>query len=265
MIGYMTEWDGIEINSGFGHNSVGIQRSVSPSRARILGGSNYDLDGMYTYPSQQQYSAAFVDRNGDVNTRAIFQRLGKYGWLKATSATGANLMNWAKLVAIDNNYDPNSWISSVHKYTLSFLASEFWYETANTTSNLDPANSRTIINNGNARSSWLTIYITSEISLFLDIKISRNSGSTYNIPKYGAGIYDGTGSQLLTYNSSKESGKILAIDFKSNKITINGSDNYGDLLLSNNQADFGFLYPGSNRITFSSTVNGSIVYRGAYV
>lgn len=266
MIGYMISWDGVTINSGFGHNRVSLSRSVEPTRARILGGASYDLDGMYTYPSGQTYTATFVDRNGDVNARAMFQRLGKYGWLKATSRTGATLINWAKLVSIDNGYDVQDWITSdVNKYTLAFSCSQFWYEDADTTTSIVSATLRTITNAGNARSSWVTLYITSAIASPLEIDISRNSGSTYGIPLYGTSTYDASGYQTIMYNASKNIEDQLVIDSRRNSVTVNGNNVYSSVTLPATQIDLGYLYPGSNRFTFSQAVTGSIVHRGAYV
>lgn len=266
MIGYMVSWDGVTVNSGFGHNRVSLSRSVEPTRARILGGASYDLDGMYTYPSGQTYTATFVDRNGDVNTRAMFQRLGRYGWLKAVSRAGVTLINWAKLVSIDNGYEVQDWITSdVNKYTLTFACSPFWYEDADTTLSLSSTTYRTISNSGNARSAWWTLYITSAFTSSLTINISRSSGATYGIPTYGNAIYDASGYQTIAYNASKTAGVVLAIDGRTNSVTLNGSDDYGDITLPNTQVDLGYLYPGNTRFTFSTAVTGSIVYRGAYV
>lgn len=266
MIGYMVSWDGVTLNSGFGHNRVSLSRSVEPTRARILGGASYDLDGMYTYPSGQTYTASFVDRNGDVNARAMFQRLGRYGWLKATSRAGVTLINWAKLVSIDNGYEVQDWITSeVNKYTLSFACSPFWYEDADTTTALSATSAVAITNAGNARSTWWQLYITSAIVGSLTVTISRNSGATYGVPKYGAVTYDGTGTQSFVYNASKATGVVLAIDGRTNSVTLNGNDDYGDIVLPNTQVDLGYFHPGSTRFTFSTAVTGSLVSRGAYV
>jgi hypothetical protein len=55
------------------------------------------------------------------------------------------------------------------------------------------------------------------------------------------------------------------IDCRLNNVTLGGNDDYADIVLPNTQTQLGYLYPGSNRITFSQAVSGSIVYRGAYV
>lgn len=266
MIGYMLSWDGVTLNSGFGHNRVSLSRSVEPTRARILGGASYDLDGMYTYPSGQTYTATFADRNGNANTRAMFQRLGSYGWLKANSRAGVTLINWAKLVSIDNGYEVQDWITSdVNKYTLTFACSPFWYEDSDTTVTLNAATTWGLTNAGNARSTWWTLYVTSAIGSALTVTISRRSGSTYGVPKYGEAIYDATGKQSFIYNASKAAGTMLVIDGRTNSVTLNGNDDYGDITLPDTQIDLGYLYPGVTQFTFSTGVTGSIIYRGAYI
>lgn len=266
MIGYMIAWDGVTLNSTFGQTSVSLSRSVSPSKSRIIGGASIDLDGMYTYPAEQTYSAQFIGRNGNVNARAMFQRLGRAGWLKAISRAGDNVINWAKLVSIENAYGVNDWITSdVNKYTLNFACSPFWYEDADTTTTFSNTQLRTVVNAGNARSSWLTIYITSAITNPLTITISRNSDSTYGLPKYGETVYNAETTQTITYAAAKPIGTQLVIDCRKNSVTLNGVDDYSDITLPSTQIDLGFLYPGSNRFTFNQNLTGTIVSRGAYV
>lgn len=270
MIGYMLSWDGVAINSGFGQNSVQISRAVAPSKSRILGGATYDLDGMYTYPSEQTYTAAFVDRNGEYNAKQLFQRLGRYGWITAKSRDSASytVRNWAKLVSIDSGYDPNNWASSnseSNKYTLTFACSPFWYEDADTTTAITSTGFRTVTNNGNARSTWWTLYITSAITAPLTINISRSSGATYGVPTYGNATYDASGYQTITYNANKAVNVTLMIDARANLVTVNGIDDYADITLPATQVDLGYLYPGNTRFTFSQPITGQIVHRGAYV
>lgn len=267
MISYMQSWDGIVLNSGFGHNRVQLSRSVAPSKARILGGASYDLDGMYTYPSEQTYTASFVDRNSQINTPAMFQRLGRYGWLVAVRKFSPfAAQNWAKLISIDSGYEPND-ISGgdINKYTLTFACSPFWYDTTDSTSSLTLSPYRTVTNNGNARSNWVTLYITSAISSPLEIDISRSSGATYGTSLYGSVLYDGSGYQTIMYNASKSVNDTLAIDMRKNTVLVNNVDAYSNVSLPATQIDLGYLYPGDTRFTFSQAVTGQIVYRGAYV
>lgn len=267
MIGYVTEWDGIEINSGFGQTQVSVSRSAQQSRARILGGADYDLDG-YTSPAQRQnFVAQFNDRNGNVNTRAMYQRLGRSGWLKCKSRDGSDKQNWAKLISIDAQYTPNNWITSdSNPYTLTWSCSPYWYDITDSTGTLSGTTALDVLNAGNAKSSWMMIYITSAIGSSLGIDIGRNSGSTYNIPKYGQAVYDASDERLrIRYNAAKTSSSTLLINFMNNAVTLNGNDDYVDIVLPSTQASLGFLYPGMNRIAFSSAVTGRIVYRSAYV
>ena len=267
MIGYLTEWDGITIGSTFGQNTVGIARAVQPSRVRILGNSIFDLDGMYTYPAEQTYTASFVDRAGNTNARALFQRLGRAGWLKATTRAATTVRNWAKLVSIESDYAPNDWTGSeTNKYRVTFACAPFWYDDADTTTTLTSATSVTLTNAGNARSQWIRFNITSSIASSLVIRIGRNSGVTYGIPKYGEAIYDGSdAAQQITYNSAKAADIMLTIDSRTNSVTLGGNDDYADIVLPINQADLAYLFPGSNTVTFSVAVTGTVVHRGAYV
>jgi hypothetical protein len=266
MIGYITEFDGVALDSGFGLNQISLNRAVNPSMARILGDGMYDIDGMQSPLIQTEYTASFMDQNGNVNARALFQRLGKSGWLKARSREYSDLMTWAKLVSIDSQQTPIHWqVQDRNPYNLRFTCRPYWYELVDTTNTFTSQTSRTITNSGNARSSWLTFYITSAITTSLTIRIGRSSGATYNVPKYGEAIYDSTGAQTITYNTSKVAGNILMIDCRLNNVTLGGNDDYADIVLPNTQTQLGYLYPGSNRITFSQAVSGSIVYRGAYV
>lgn len=266
MIGYIKSFDGVTLNSGFGQNQITIGRAVSPSMARIVGDGMYDLDGLQSPLVQTEYSASFMDQNGDVNARAFFQRLGKSGWLTVTSRTGSDVMCWAKLAAIDSQYTPTFWQSQDRNpYTLRFLCRPYWYETSDTTNTFTPTTFRTITNAGNARSSWLTIYITSAITSSLTITITRNSGATYNVPKYNEATYDAMTNQTITYTASKAAGSVLMIDCRLNNVTLNGNDDYANITLPNTATGLGYLYPGSNRFTFSQSVTGYIVYRGAYV
>jgi hypothetical protein len=271
MIGYITEFDGVVLNSGFGQNQISINRAVNPSMARILGDGMYDLDGIQSPLIQTEYSATFMDENGDVNARALFQRLGKAGWLKVRTrqyldSQYTDLMTWAKLTAIDTQQTPTHWqLQDRNPYSLRFSCRPYWYQLSDTTNTFTSQTSRTITNNGNTRSSWLTFYITSAITTSLTIRIGRSSGATYNVPKYGEAIYDATGAQTITYNASKAAGPTLMIDCRLNNVTLGGNDDYADIVLPSTQTQLGYLYPGSNRITFSQSVSGSIVYRGAYV
>ena len=78
-------------------------------------------------------------------------------------------------------------------------------------------------------------------------------------------LYDATTNQTITYNAAKAAGSVLMIDCRLNNVTLNGNDDYADITLPNTATGLGYLYPGSNRITFSSSVSGSIVHRGAYI
>jgi len=266
MIGYITQFDGIALDSTYGQNQVSISRVVSPSMTRILGDGMYDLDGMQSPLIQTEYSASFIDRAGNTNARALFQRLGRAGWLKAKNRAGADVMSWAKLVSIDSRQSPIYWQNQDRNpYDLKFSCRPYWYEITDTTSILTATTVRTIANNGNARSSWLTFYITSAIASTLTISIGRDSGSTYGLPLYGEALYDGTGKQQIIYSASKPEDTMLMIDCRLNNVTLNGADDYKNITLPNTQAQLGYLYPGSNRITFSTAVTGTIVYRGAYI
>jgi hypothetical protein len=267
MIGYVTSWDGIAVNSAFGQTQVGISRSVQQSRARVLGRADYDLDGYESPVQRQNFVAQFNDTNGNVNTRAMYQRLGRSGWLTCKSRDGADKQNWAKLISIDTQYTPNNWITSdSNPYTLTWSCSPYWYSTSSTTTALSSVSSVSLTNSGNAPSSWLIMYITGAISTSLVVTIGRNSGSTYNIPKYGQAIYDASDQPFrISYDVPKSSGPILAINFLNNSVTINGNDDYADVTIPATQTGFGYMFPGSTRFTFSQNVVGSIEYRSAYV
>lgn len=267
MIGYVTAWDGITLNSGFGQTQVSISRSAQQSRARILGGADYDLDG-YTSPVQRQnFVAQFNDRSGNVNARAMHQRLGRSGWLRCKSRDGSDKQNWAKLISIDAQYTPNDWITSdANPYTLTWSCSPYWYDIVDSTATLTAATILNITNSGNAKSSWMMIYITSSIAAALDIRIGRNSGSTYNVPKYNDAVYDASDErQTIRFNTSKTSSSTLLINCMNNSVTLNGNDDYADIVLPSTQSSLGFLHPGVNRFSFSSAVTGRVVYRSAYV
>jgi len=266
MIGYITEFDGVSIGGTFGENQISINRAVTPSMARILGDGMYDLDGMQSPLIQTEYSATFLDRDGNVNARALFQRLGRSGWLKAKTRTGTDLMAWAKLTAIDSQQTPLHWqLQNRDPYTMRFSCRPYWYALTDTTTVLSSTSSASITNAGNARSSWVTLYITSAIASSLVIRIGRNSESTYAVPKYGNNVYNSTGTQTITYSASKESGSTLMIDFRTNAVTLNGVDAYANITLPDTQTTLGYLYPGVNRFLFSENVNCTIVHRGAYV
>lgn len=270
MIGYMVSFDGVSVTSSFGHTGVSLQRSVAPARARIVGGAVYDLDGMYTYPSEQTYTARFVDESGNTNARALYQRLGRYGWLTAITRviSGKNVINWAKLVSIDAEYESGDWAnfptSERNAYTLTFACSPFWYDDADTVATLTNATAWDVTNAGNAPSTWWTLYVTNSFTA-RSMRIGRRSGATYGIAVYGQETYDATGSQIVTYNAAKAAGDVLAIDARTNSATVNGNDQYANIVLPNTQANFGVLSPGLNRLTFNAATTGRFVFRGAYV
>jgi hypothetical protein len=266
MIGYITEFDGVSVGATFGGNQVSLSRATSPSMARILGDGMYDLDGMQSPLIQTEYSATFLDRAGNTNARALFQRLGRAGWLKVKTRTGTDLMAWAKLVAIDSQQTPINWqLQDRDPYTVRFSCRPYWYTLTDTTTSLSSATSVSLTNAGNARSSWLTFYITSSIASTLTIRIGRNSRETYNVPKYGEAVYDATGAQQLTYSAAKTAGSTLMIDCRLNAVTLNGADDYIDITLPSTQTSLGLLYPGANTITFSTAVTGSVIHRSAYI
>lgn len=271
MIGYIISYDGITFNDGFGFNKFSIQRSVSPARARILGGSVYDMDGMYTYPAEQIYTADLADRNGEFIAKPLYQRLGQYGWLRVYTRAFTIGINWAKLIAIDVNASASEWVTLANNernyYTLTFACSPFWYRDFDTITQIN-GTGFTLSTDGNARSTYWQLNITSAITNPLTIEFARNTSgtSTYGVAVYGTSQYDATGSQLITYAASKALGTTLVIDGRTNRVTLStGANAYGNITLPNTQPNLGYLSPGDTRIRFNQSVTGTLLSRGAYV
>lgn len=270
MIGYLLSYDNIAFNDGFGQNRIALRRSVSPARARILGGAFYDLDGMYTYPAEQTYTAEFADRNGEFIAKPLHRRLGTFGWMRATSRqlTNTNLVNWAKLVAIDASATPNDWMdpsSQRNIYTLTFQCSPFWYDESDSTIQIN-ATGFGFTNTGNARSTYWQLNIQSAITNPLVITIRRDTGPVYGVAIYGQQQYTAFDSQSITYAAAKTAGVVLTLDARSNTARLSsGANAYSNITLPSTQPNFGYFWPTANRIAFNQNVVGSLTYRGAYV
>lgn len=280
MLGYITHFAGNNmLASTFGQTVTNQQRSVSPARARIVGGASYDMDGLQTLPSEQTFVARFRDKNPAINWWSLSYTLGRSGWLaiQTTDTASTSVYNWAKLISLDAETTPDgmanlSALRPYHAYTATWLCSPYWYDTSDTTTTFTAATSATAsVGNSTAASNWWTLYITSAITTSLTITISHNSLYTYGTMPYNTdpltgAMYLAPTSQSITYNASKAAGSVLAIDARNNTVTLNGADAYSNIVLPNTQANFGTLYYGSvTRFTFSQSVTGSIVYRRAYV
>jgi len=275
MLGYVTNFAGNNLTSvSMGQTRTSQQKSVSPSRARILGGAMYDLDGLVTYAAEQTFTARFRDKDPE-SWLSMFNRYhGRAGWLTVQTSypTYPSLYNWAKLISIDGESTPDGFAntSKFHEYSVTWSCAPYWYETTDRTQSFTAATSTTTATRGLARSTWWTLYITSAITSPLTITLSQANVYTYGTMEYNdnplsGAIYLASTSQSIVYSGTKTAGSVLAIDARTNSVTLNGNDVYSNITLPATQANLGYLYnDAQTRFTFSSSVTGSLVWRYAF-
>ena len=277
MLGYVTHFAGNNFEFGaMGQTETSQQRSVTPARARIAGGAFYDLDGLYTYPAEQQFTARFQDRDPNTHWYALSRLIGRSGWLvvKTTDAVHTQVINWAKLISLDGQSEPGAFATSSRRYngySATWLCSPYWYQSTDTTYDLTTATLRTVSQNGTARSNWWTLYITSAIATSLTITLSQANAYTYGTFLYGNDPFNGpfytaSTTQEITYATSKPANSLLVIDGRTNSVKLNGFDAYNNITLPSTQPTLGYLYENSHtRFTFSTAVTGSLVVRSAFI
>lgn len=269
MLGYATSFGDVTLtDASIGQTSTAQQRSLTPARARILGGAMYDLDGMVTLPAEQTFTARFRDRDTFNNFYNLSRSYGKFDWLvvDANHVIGQSLQNWAKIISVDANSTPDGFASTTKfvEYSVTWQCSPFWYQVSD---NTQAFTSSTVVNAGfgTAPSSWWTLYITSAIASPLTITISMTNGTYGNIV-YGDKKYRAPASQSISYSATKPVGELLAIDGRTNSVTLNGNSAYGNITLPSTQSNLGYMpVPGQAQFRFSSAMTGSLVWRNAYV
>lgn len=275
MLGYVTNFAGNDLTSvSMGQTRTTQQKTVSPSRARILGGAMYDLDGLVTYGAEQAFTARFRDRDPNTWLYTFNRYLGRAGWLTIQTSDSAytSVYNWAKLISIDGESTPDGFAntSKFHEYSVTWSCSPYWYETTDRTQSFTAATSTTTASRGSARSTWWTLYITSAITSPLTITLSQANVFTYGTMTYNTNplsgaIYLANTSQSIVYSGTKAAGSVLAIDARANRVTLNGNDVYSNITLPATQPNLGYLYnDAQTRFTFSSSVTGSLVWRYAF-
>lgn len=275
MLGYVTSFAGNDlVSSSIGQSGTTQQKSVSPSRARILGGAMYDLDGLATYGSEQTFTARFRDKDPNTWLYTFNRYLGRAGWLtiQTSDSVYTSVYNWAKIISIDGESTPDGFAntSKFHEYSVTWSCSPYWYETTDRTQSFTAVTSTTTASRGSARSTWWALYITSAITSPLTITLSQSNVFTYGTMTYNenplsGAIYLASTSQSIIYNGTKAAGSVLAIDARTNSVTLNGNDVYSNITLPATQANLGYMYnDAQTRFTFSSSVTGSLVWRYAF-
>lgn len=233
----------------------------------------YDLDGLVTYGSEQTFTARFRDRDPISGLYAFNAYHGRSGWLtiQTSDSIYTSLYNWAKLISIDGSSTPDGFANSTkfNEYSVTWLCSPYWYQTTDNTVAFNAASSFNTTSNGSANSTWWTLYITSAITSPLTITLSQANVYTYGTMTYNTNplsgaIYLASTSQSIVYNGTKAAGSVLAIDARTNSVTLNGNDVYSNVTLPATQTNLGYMYITQTRFSFSTTVTGSLVWRNAF-